>query len=268
MRALLREGVADMSERIILVIDGGVASAAALARTLARAASVELDERHSAIDESGTSQPQHEGRLDEAEALSRAAAQFTEASPQSKVEVVILRGAAVDRFARESEGTDVVVVGSHSVGALAGVFDATIPLGLLPRSSCPVVIVPTAWAPSLGPVVGGVDEPTWIAAHEFAAREAERLDRELLLVRAWELPPMVTTELLGAGSVNDAIRDADAELHDPVPRSRGRGREYGAGGDRHSPPAHAVGMDTRLGRSRPRDASALPGSYRAASRSR
>jgi nucleotide-binding universal stress UspA family protein len=155
MRALLREGVADMSERIILVIDGGVASAAALAWTLARAASVELDVRLSAIDESGTSQPQHEGRLDEAEALSRAAAQFTEASPQSKVEVVMLRGAAVDRLARESEGTDVVVVGSHSVGALAGVFDATIPLGLVPRSSCPVVIVPTAWAPSVGPVVGG-----------------------------------------------------------------------------------------------------------------
>ena len=157
----LREGVADMSERIILVIDAGLARAAALA--------------------------------------------------WSTVEVVMLWGAAVDRLAGESEGADVVVIGSHSVGALAGAFDATIPLGLMPRSSCPVVIVPTAWAPPLRPVVVGVDEPTSIATHEFAAREAELLDRELLLERAWELPPMVTTELLGAGSVNDAIREANAE---------------------------------------------------------
>ena len=201
-----------MAERLILVIDGGAASSAALDWTLVRAATVDLAVRLTTIDGSGSPQAQPARRLDSAQALSRAADRFADISPRSKVEMVMLRGGAVDRLARESKRADVIVIGSDSVGALAGVFSATVPLGLAPRSSCAVVIVPAAWAPSSGPVVVGVDEPTSISAHEFAAREAERLDRELLLVRAWELPPMVTTELLGAGTVDEAIRDANAEL--------------------------------------------------------
>ncbi|MHC5796392.1 universal stress protein [Lacisediminihabitans sp. FW035] len=201
-----------MPERIVLVIDGGAASAAALAWTLARAATVHLDVRLTAIDDSGSAHAQPERRLDDAKALGRAAARFAEASPRSTVEMVMLRGGAIDRLVRESEAADVVVVGSDRVGALAGMFNATVALGLAPRSSCPVVIVPATWSPSPGPVVVGVDEPTSVAAHEFAAREAERLDRPLMLVRAWELPPMVTADLFGGGAVDDAIRDANAEL--------------------------------------------------------
>jgi nucleotide-binding universal stress UspA family protein len=201
-----------MREKIVLVIDGGPASAAALAWTLDRATTVDLDVRLTTIDESGSPLAQPERRLDDARALSRAAARFAITSPLSTVEMVMLRGGAVDRLARESEAADVVVVGSGRVGALAGVFNATVPLGLAPRSSCPVVIVPANWTPSSGAVVVGVDAPTSVAAHEFAAREAERLGRELVLVRAWELPPMVTTEVLGGGSVDEAIREANAEL--------------------------------------------------------
>ena len=201
-----------MSERIVLVVDGGPASDAALAWTLARAKTVVLDVRLTTIDESGSSGAQPERRLDDARALGRDAAQFAEQSPRSNVEMVMLRGGSVDRLARESERADIVVLGSHSVGLLARVFNATVPLALAPRSSCPVVIVPADWVPSSGPVVVGVDQPTSITAHEFAAREAERLDRALVLVRAWELPPFVTTALLGAGAVDDAIREANAEL--------------------------------------------------------
>ena len=75
-----------------------------------------------------------------------------------------------------------------------------------------MVIVPALLAPSEGPVVVGVDEPTSIAAQELAAREAERLDRDLVLARAWQLAPMDTMEVLGAGSVEGAIRDPNAEL--------------------------------------------------------
>jgi nucleotide-binding universal stress UspA family protein len=202
----------ELSEKVVLVIDGGLAGDRALEWTLARAAHIELDVRLTAIDDSGSLHSQPEKRLRTVRALSRAAAQFAQSSSQSKVEIVLLRGGAVDQLARESERADIVVLGSASVSALRGIFNASIPLGFAPRSSCPVVIVPTDWVASSGPVVVGIDEPTSLTAHEFAAREAERLDRELVLVRAWELPPMVTTEVLGAGSVEETIRDANAEL--------------------------------------------------------
>jgi nucleotide-binding universal stress UspA family protein len=215
-----------MPERILLAIDGGVASAAAFEWTLARAATTEVDVRLTTIDESTAPLAEPEKRLEAVQALGHAAGRFAEFSPRSRIEMVMLRGEAVECLARESEAADLIVIGSHSIGALAGVFSATVPLGLAPRSSCPVVIVPAAWTPSAGPVVVGVDEPTSIAAHEFGAREAERLGRELVLVRAWELPPMVTTALFGVGTVNEAIRDANAELLRAA--ASGIGRRHGS----------------------------------------
>lgn len=201
-----------MPERIVLAIDGGVASAAALAWTLSRAANTDLNVRLMTIDESASPGTESSKRLEAVRALGLAAGRFAELAPRSTIEMVLRRGKAVDVLARESVTADLVVIGSHSSGVLSGVFGVSVPLGLAPRSSCPVVIVPALWAPSDGPVVVGVDEPTSVAAQEFAAREAERLVRDLVLVRAWELAPMVTMELLGAGTAEAAIRDANAEL--------------------------------------------------------
>ena len=201
-----------MVERIVLAITGGVASAAALEWTLARAASTTVDVRLTTVEESVSSRTDPTKRLEAVRALGHAAGRFSEVSPRSRIEMVISRGEAVERLTWESATADLVVIGSHHTGALAGLFSATVPLGLAPRSSCPVVIVPASWTPSTGPVIVGVDEPTSATAHEFAAREAERLGRTLVMVRAWELSPMVTTELLGAGTADEAIRDANAEL--------------------------------------------------------
>jgi nucleotide-binding universal stress UspA family protein len=201
-----------MPERITLVIDGGVASAAALEWTLARAATTDVEVRLTSIDGSDSPQANPQRLLETSQALGQAAALFAKSASRSKVEMVMLRGKAVDRLARESEAADLIVIGSDHIGVVAGVLNANLPLAIVSRSSCPVVIVPAAWTSSTGPVVVGVDEPTSAAAHEFAAREAERLGRDLLLVRAWELPPMVTTELLGSGTVDESIRDANSEL--------------------------------------------------------
>jgi nucleotide-binding universal stress UspA family protein len=201
-----------MPERIILAIDGGIASAVALEWTLARASTTAVDVRLVTIDESGTSRKNSLTQLQAAQALGRAAARFSAVAPRGKVEMALLRGDAVDRLARESKSADLMVIGSHEVGRLAGVLGATVPLAIAARSACPVIIVPVGWRPSTGPVVVGVDEPTSERAQEFAAAEAERLGRELLMVRAWELPPMVTPQLLGAGTVEQAIHEAHAEL--------------------------------------------------------
>lgn len=201
-----------MPERIVLAIDGGVASAAALEWTISRAANTDLNVRLMTIDESAMPVTESSQRLEAVRALDHAAGRFAELAPRSKIEMVLFRGKAVDVLARESVAADLVVIGSHGSSVLSGVFRVTVPLGLAPRSSLPVVIVPALLAPSEGPVVVGVDEPTSIAAQELAAREAERLDRDLVLARAWQLAPMDTMEVLGAGSVEGAIRDPNAEL--------------------------------------------------------
>ncbi|MDQ1662786.1 MAG: hypothetical protein QOJ68_2766, partial [Blastococcus sp.] len=52
--------------------------------------------------------------------------------------------------------------------------------------TCPTVVVPRDWEPSDGPVVVGVeDDGSDDAAVEFAAREAETLGKEVVLVHAW-----------------------------------------------------------------------------------
>ncbi|QNE46733.1 universal stress protein [Glaciihabitans sp. INWT7] len=201
-----------MPERITLAIDGGIASAVALEWALARASTTAVDVRLTTIDESGVSVMDSLKQLQAAQALGRAAARFAAVAPLAQVEMVMLRGDAVDRLARESMSADLIVIGSHPVGMLAGLFSATLPLAIAARSACPVVVVPVGWRSSTGPVVVGVDEPTSERAQEFAATEAERLGRELVMVRAWELPPAVTPHLLGVGTVDEAIHDANAEL--------------------------------------------------------
>lgn len=201
-----------MSERLTLVIDGGVASAAALEWTIARAATTDVEVRLATIVDSDSPQSNPQKLVEAAQALGQAAALFAKSAPRSKIEMVMLRGKAIERLARESEATDLIVIGSRHIGVVAGAFNTSLPLSIISRSWCPVVVVPGAWTSSMGAVVVGVDEPTSVAAQEFAAREAERLGRTLVLVRAWQLPPMVTTELLGRGSVDRAIRDANSEL--------------------------------------------------------
>jgi nucleotide-binding universal stress UspA family protein len=201
-----------MPETIVLALDGGVASIAALEWTLARAARRPMDVRLTTIDESESTRESPTERLEAVRALGHAAGRFSEAAPQCKIEMVMRSGNAVDVLVQESRTADLVVIGSNRVGTLAGVFNATLPLRLAPRTQSPLVVVPAEWTPSLGPVIVGIDEPTSTAAHEFAAREAERLGRELVLVRAWELPPTMSPEFVGSVTIDDAIREANSEL--------------------------------------------------------
>jgi len=126
-----------MPERIVLAIDGGVASAAALEWTISRAANTDLHVRLMTIDESAVPVTESSQRLEAVRALDHAAGRFAELAPRSKIEMVLFRGKAVDVLARESVAADLVVIGSHGSSVLSGVFRVTVPLGLAPRSSLP-----------------------------------------------------------------------------------------------------------------------------------
>lgn len=124
-----------MPERIVLAIDGGVASAAALEWTISRAANTDLNVRLMTIDESAVPVTESSQRLEAVRALGHAAGRFGELAPRSKIEMVLLRGKAVDVLARESVAADLVVIGSHGSSVLSGVFSATVPLQLAPAGA-------------------------------------------------------------------------------------------------------------------------------------
>lgn len=124
-----------MPEKITLVIDGGIESAAALEWTIARAATKGVVVRLTTIVESDSPQANPHKLVEAAQALGQAAALFAKSASRSKREMVTLRGKAI-----------------------------------------------------------------------------ERLGRALVLVRAWQLPPTVTTEIRGRGTVDMAIHDANSEL--------------------------------------------------------
>lgn len=240
-----------MTEKIVLAINGGTASAVALDWTIARASRKPVVVRLVTIDESASPGSTPTSRLEAVRALGQAAGRLADFAPRSKIDMVLRRGNVVDGLVTESATADLIVVGSNRVGALEGVFSATLPLRLAPRSQCPVIVVPVGWLPSRGPVVVGVDEPTSAAVREFAAEEAERIGRPLVLVRARELPPTITTAPGGPGVLDEALREANSQILDGAAVAVGRKHGGLALKERlvYAPPSRALaveGRDTEL----------------------
>lgn len=236
-----------MPEKIVLAVDGGAASAAALEWTLARAGRMPVDVRLATVDESPSPEANPAGRLEAVRALGQAAGRLTDVTPRSRIEMVMRRGNAVDVLVNESRTADLIVIGSNRVGALAGVFSATLPLRLAPRTECPVIVVPVGWRPSPGPVVVGVDEPTSAAAHEFAAQEAERVGRPLVLVRAWELPPAGPEGLMGTVTIDESLREANSEILEAAAAGVSRQHRGLALKEKlvYAPPSQALAVEAR-----------------------
>ncbi len=240
-----------MTEKIVLAIDGGTASAVALDWTITRASRKPVVVRLVTIDESESPGSTPTGRLEAVRALGQAAGRLADVAPRSKIDMVLRRGNLADVLVDESATADLIVVGSNQVRALEGVFSATLPLRLARRSQCPVIVVPVGWRPSRGPVVVGIDESTSAAAREFADEEAERIGRPLVLARARELPPTITTQPGGPDALDEALREANSQILDGAAVTVARKHGGLALKERlvHAPPFRALaveGRDTEL----------------------
>jgi nucleotide-binding universal stress UspA family protein len=177
-----------MPEKVMLAVDGGAASAVALEWTLAYARHTRVDVRLATIDESPLPEGNPSARLEAVRALGQAAGRLTDVTPRSRIEMVTRHGGVVDVLATESRTADLIVIGSDRVGPLAGVFSATLPLRLAPRTKCPVIVVPVGCRLGSGPGVVGVGEAS-AAARAFATNEAQRTGWTPVLVRAWVPAP-------------------------------------------------------------------------------
>jgi nucleotide-binding universal stress UspA family protein len=210
-----------MTENVIVAVDGGPASVAALDWAIARlvdrssggssAQPIELE--LTTVVELGWSphdiavsfQPVYE------RALAAAARHVEQRVPGCRRTTYIRHGVPADELIRASASADLLVIGSNKTGLLTGAVYGTLPLRLAAHAHCPVVVVPATWQPRSGPVVVGFDtDRAGTHALDWAADEAVRLGRGLRIVHSWSIPMAVASEL-GAAAPYEALRAAHAE---------------------------------------------------------
>lgn len=182
-----------MTEKVVVAVDGGTASASALDWVVDRARSVDMHlEITTLVDVDWNPQEGPSALLLEHERVVEEAGKRVEFSDaQVTFSTTVHHARPVPGLVDASRRADLLVIGSHKTRAMTGLINGTLPLAVAARTHCPLVVVPVDWEPREGSVVVGVDEETGTAAMSFAAAEANRADAALVAVRAWEIPPLV-----------------------------------------------------------------------------
>jgi nucleotide-binding universal stress UspA family protein len=204
-----------MVERVIVAVDGGPASRAALDWALARASTVPLRLELTTIVELGWSPvggPEDDFQPVYERTLAEAARYVESAFPQLKTTSVVRRGNPVDELVRASAEADLLVIGTNKTGVLVGAVHGTLPLRLAAHSRCAVAVVPAGWVPGGDRVVVGVeDDGTMDAPLSVAAAEAEQRELPLVLVHAWSIPATLGVDF-GASLPYDALIEAHTDI--------------------------------------------------------
>lgn len=197
-----------MPERIVVAVNGGPGSDAALAWVLDRAESVAFSvELVAVIEHQPMAFDFPEELLDRAYAtvLTDAVTRIHAQAPRLEILQSIRRGPVVHELLRASIGASLLVLGTK---APTGYFSGTLRHQVAAGAHCPVVVVPAGWKATKGPVVVGIDDDgTSDPAIEFASEEASRLREDLQLVRAWHLPVALVAMWLSSGA------DPYVEIH-------------------------------------------------------
>ena len=196
-----------MVETVMVAVDGGTASDAALNWSLDRAAhlDVRLDvttviepDGHSA-NETGDSY-----RIRRERALVSSVARIAPMLPHHVIEKSVIYGHVVDALVKASRDADLLVVGNHPTSLLAGMVHGTLPLRLAGQTRCTTVVVPSDWRPSgFGVVVAWDDDSSADSALMFAASEASRRLEPLTIVHSFTVPSAQIFDADGATLVFD-----------------------------------------------------------------
>jgi nucleotide-binding universal stress UspA family protein len=189
-----------MVEKVVVAVNGGSESDAALSWALARAkTSPTALEITTVIEMSSAAPPDAEQTLRPLyEQVLRDAVQRAETVvPSVTTSGSIRKGSPRTELLYASASADLLVVGTHEA---TGVFHGILPHQLAAAARCPVAVVPAKWTASGGPVVVGAnDDDTSQVAIDVAAREAKRLGRELRVVHTWHIPASNLLGRIGIG---------------------------------------------------------------------
>jgi len=204
-----------MVERVIVAVDGGPASGAALDWTLARSRIVSVRLELTTVVELGwipAGGPADDFQPAYERALAEAARYVARSGPTLKATSVMRRGAPVDELVRASVDADLLVIGTNKTGALAGAVHGTVPLRLAAHAHSPVAVIPVGWRPHGNEIVVGIeDDGTMATTLEFAAAEARREGLPLRLVHAWGIPATLGVDY-AATIPFDALIEAHREV--------------------------------------------------------
>ncbi len=178
-----------MSEHIVVAVDGGPASSAAIAWVIDRIGSVDaVVELTTVIAPRFPLPDTADGAvLDPYQPILDAArSRVLAARPQATVTMRVRRGVPVDELVSASRHADLMVIGANPTPPVAGALRGTLPLKLAGQAWCTTVVVPASWQPSSGSVVAGwTDDETADAALDVAAVEASRRGAGLTIVHTW-----------------------------------------------------------------------------------
>ena len=208
-----------MGESIVIGINGGAGSAAALEWTLDRAGGPP-DRLHmvSVIDPrwipSGDGEQSFTTWFEDL--LSAAAKTATDRLPGIAVTSELRHGTIAGELSAASAGADLLIVGAH---AASGVFAGTLRHELAARARCAVVVIPVQHVkqdqvrPEV--IVGIDDDATSLLALDFALAEAEHSGYRVTVVHAWRVPPTIALAWLSTGTNPwDILRAQHADFLD------------------------------------------------------
>jgi nucleotide-binding universal stress UspA family protein len=187
-----------MAERVVVAVDGGLASKAALDWAILRTHSAHVSLEIvtvTAIDSDFPGGPESDYRTTFEDALYDASERARAATAGTPINARLLPGLPHEAIIEATRNADLLVLGSNAASALAGVMHGTLSLKIAGRAACTVVVVPVNWAPRRGPVIAGwTDHPIADRALDVAAREAERAHKDLHIVHAWSMPTAIPLE--------------------------------------------------------------------------
>ncbi len=167
-------------EHVLLGFDGSDASVSALEWVAARANRIPSRVTLTAVAEFFDSERAVQHTADEGAAL------LSRLAPTALVERKVLRGFMPGAFVESDRAADLVVVGSHLYGPVRSVLTGWVPLRVSLQSIAPACVVPVGWTEKADPVVVGyTDDGSADAALRFAASEASKTGRRLLVVHTW-----------------------------------------------------------------------------------
>jgi nucleotide-binding universal stress UspA family protein len=123
------------------------------------------------------------------EQVTSRAAQVRTACPGLEVEARVVLGSPAFALVEESEGADLVVVGSRGLGGFRGLLLGSVGTQVATHASCPAVVIRDVPAATSNVVVVGVDgSELSLAALDFAFDIADRRGWTVRAVHAWQLP--------------------------------------------------------------------------------
>ncbi|MBB3158327.1 nucleotide-binding universal stress UspA family protein [Microbacterium proteolyticum] len=109
-------------------------------------------------------------------------------APSVAVETKVIRGWMPGALLESEQAADLVVIGSHLYAPVRSTLKGWVPLRVSVAAAIPSCIVPSGWRERPGPVIVGYDgDGSADAALHFAASEAARTERKLLIVHAWPI---------------------------------------------------------------------------------